>query len=82
MYRLESDDLGRLQGLPRDLSRWQKAQQQLLAGQNGQALAIYRELLTRFPGVPQLWFERGMAATGDLASSVRSWLRRIPSMPS
>jgi tetratricopeptide (TPR) repeat protein len=66
MQRLDADDLGRLQGSPRELSRWQKAQQELLAGQSGQALVIYRDLLGRFPGVPQLWFERGMAAAGDL----------------
>src|SRR5579863_807085 len=66
MYRPELEDLGRLQGSPREVSRWQKAQQDLLAGLNGQALATYRLLLARFPGVAQLWFERGMAAVGDL----------------
>ncbi len=38
----------------------------MLAGQFGQALASYRDLLVRFASVPQLWFERGMAAAGEL----------------
>jgi len=66
MSRVASDDLGRLQGVPRELSRWQKAQQLLLGGDNALALSLYRDLLSRFPNVPQLWFERGMAAVGDL----------------
>lgn len=51
---------------PRDMARWQKAQEQLLGGQPGPALAGYRQLATRYPGIPQLWFELGNAAAGEL----------------
>ena len=51
---------------PRDLQRWQKAQEQLLAGRYTVALASYRALVNRFPTVPVLWFELGNAASGEL----------------
>src|SRR5256884_5614683 len=59
-------DLAKLQRLPREVGRWQKAQQQLLSGRHDTVLASYRELLKRFPGVVQLWFELGIAAAGQL----------------
>ncbi len=58
--------LSRLQNSPRDVARWQKAQQQLLGGQFAPALAAYRELARRYPSVPELWFELGNAASGEL----------------
>jgi tetratricopeptide (TPR) repeat protein len=59
-------DLRKLQRIPRQLARWQNAQQQLVGGQPGPALASYRDLAQRFPGVAQLWFELGIAETGAL----------------
>jgi tetratricopeptide (TPR) repeat protein len=61
-----SNDLARLQRKARDVSRWQQAQQLLLAGQFRPAWPIYQALLASFPGVAQLWFESGIAAAGDL----------------
>ena len=58
--------LAQLERTPRDVARWQKAQQQLLGGQHGPALAAYRELARRYPAVPELWFELGNAAAGEL----------------
>ncbi len=59
-------DLARLERSPRDIERWQKAQQQLLAGRAAAALPAFRDLTARFPGILNLWFELGMAAAGDL----------------
>lgn len=59
-------DLATLQRSPHEITRWQKAQQQALSGRHGPALASYRDLLKRFPGVAQLWFELGIAAAGEL----------------
>src|ERR1039457_6052984 len=59
-------DLAALQGLPREVARWQKAQQQLMAKQFALALAGYRDLARKFDGVAQLWFELGIAAMGEL----------------
>ena len=59
-------DLAKLQRSPQEIVRWQKAQQQALTGRHGPALASYRDLLKRFPGVAQLWFESGIAAAGEL----------------
>ena len=61
-----SNDLQKLQTSPRYVARWQSAQQQLLGNRHGAAVASYRELVQRFPGVAQLWFELGMAGMGDL----------------
>ncbi len=55
-----------LQRNPRDLARWQKAQEQLLGGRPGPALAGYRQLAAKYPAIPQLWFELGNAAAGEL----------------
>ena len=60
------NDLAKLQRIPREVNRWQNAQQQLLAGKCRSALPIYRALLARFPNVAQLWFELGIGAVGDL----------------
>lgn len=51
---------------PRDIARWQKAQQQLLGGNHGPALSSYRALARRYPAIAELWFELGNAASGDL----------------
>ena len=58
--------LAHLERTPRDVARWQKAQQRLLGGQHGAALVAYRELIKRYPVVPELWFELGNAAAGEL----------------
>lgn len=62
-------DLAKLQRSPRDVARWQKAQQHIVAARHNAALAGYRELVRQYPGVEQLWFELGLAATGDLELS-------------
>ena len=55
-----------LQRSPRDLARWQKAQEHLLSGQCRTALASYQALVRRYPGIAELWFELGNAASGEL----------------
>ncbi|MGH7970389.1 MAG: tetratricopeptide repeat protein, partial [Limisphaerales bacterium] len=62
--------LAQLQRAPRDIARWQAAQQHLLAGRPGPALAAYQELAKRHPAIPQLWFELGNAASGELDFSL------------
>jgi tetratricopeptide (TPR) repeat protein len=59
-------ELLKLQRNPRQVARWQSAQQELLSDHHRTALAAYRGLVQRFPGVGQLWFELGMAAAGEL----------------
>jgi tetratricopeptide (TPR) repeat protein len=59
-------DLNQLQHSPRDVAHWRKAQEQLLGGRHGSALASYRDLSRRFPLVAELWFEMGSAAAGEL----------------
>jgi Flp pilus assembly protein TadD len=61
-----SSDLTKLRSLPQQVARWQQAQQELLTSRHASALAGYRNLVHRFPGVAQLWFELGMAAAGEL----------------
>jgi Flp pilus assembly protein TadD len=58
--------LAQLERTPRDVARWRKAQQHLLAGQFSLALAGYRELAKNYPAVPELWLELGNAACGEL----------------
>ena len=60
------NDFARLQRQPREIARWQKAQQQLMGGRYASALSAYHDLLKQFPGVAQLWFEAGMAEGRDL----------------
>lgn len=59
-------DIAKLQRQPREVARWQQAQQQLLGGRRSSVVPKYRDLLLRFPGVPQLWFEMGIAAGQEL----------------
>jgi tetratricopeptide (TPR) repeat protein len=59
-------DIARLERSPRDIDRWQKAQQQLLAGRGAAVIPVYRDLTQRFPGVLNLWFELGSAEAADL----------------
>jgi len=59
-------DLARLQGSAREVERWQTAQQHVLGGRFSHAIGGYSDLVKRFPGVAQLWFELGIAAVGDL----------------
>ncbi len=61
-----SSDLAKLQSSPREAARWQQAQQQLMAKQFAPALAGYQDIVKRYSGVAQLWFELGMAAMGEL----------------
>ena len=61
-----ASDLVKLQRTPKEVARWQKAQQQVVGERFAQALGSYRDLVRRFPGVEQLWFEFGLAATGEL----------------
>lgn len=60
------NDLSRLQRQPREVERWQKAQQQLMAGRYTSALSAYHDLLKLYPGVAQLWFESAMAEGREL----------------
>jgi len=71
------NDMLKIQATPRDLARWQKAQEQLMSGRSGPALAGYRDLLRRYPGVAELWFEMGNAASGELdfAQANKAYLR-------
>jgi tetratricopeptide (TPR) repeat protein len=41
-------------------------------GRHAAAVTIYRNLVKQFPGVPQLWAELGIAATGDLEFTLAS----------
>lgn len=59
-------DLAKLRRSPREVARWQKAQENLLGGRHGAALRGYRELARGYPGIPELWFELGNAAAGEL----------------
>ena len=59
-------DFEKLQQSPRHVSRWQKAQQDLLKGRPDAALETYRDLLKQFPAVAGLWFELGLAAAKQL----------------
>jgi tetratricopeptide (TPR) repeat protein len=59
-------DLVKLQRSQRDVARWLKAQQQVVGGSYALALPSYQDLVKRFPGVEQLWFELGLAALGEL----------------
>ena len=61
-----SGDLEKLQRSARDLARWQKAQQELLTGRASLALGLYVDLAQKFPSVPALWFELGLAAAKEL----------------
>src|SRR5271166_4155091 len=61
-----SSELAQLQSSPREVARWQQAQQQLMAKRFAPALAGYQDIVKRFSGVAQLWFELGMAAIGEL----------------
>jgi Flp pilus assembly protein TadD len=61
-----SGELVKLQSSPREVARWQKAQQQLMGKRFVSALAGYQDIVKRFSGVAQLWFELGIAAMGEL----------------
>lgn len=67
----------------RDVAQWQKAQEQLLGGRYGAALAAYRALVSRHPSVPVLWFELGNAASGELdfAQANRAYRRALVLAP-
>lgn len=75
--------LAQLQRSPRDVTRWKKAQEQLLGGRFGAALSAYRSLVDRFPQVPELWFELGNAASGELdfAQANRAYRRALDLAP-
>jgi tetratricopeptide (TPR) repeat protein len=61
-----NNELVKLQSSPREVARWQKAQQQLMGKRFASALAGYRDIVKSFSGVAQLWFELGIAAMGEL----------------
>ena len=61
-----SGSMERLRKNPRDVAKWQRAQQQLLAGDYLPALSAYRDLARRHPAIAELWFELGNAASGQL----------------
>ena len=61
-----SVELASLQNSPRDVACWQQAQRQLMGKRFGPALAGYQDIVKKFSGVAQLWFELGMAALGEL----------------
>jgi Flp pilus assembly protein TadD len=61
-----ADDSAKLQRSPREVARWQQAQQQLLGERHDAALTTYHSLVQKFPAVAQLWLELGIAAAGDL----------------
>jgi tetratricopeptide (TPR) repeat protein len=60
------NDLAKLERSPQDVARWQRARQQLQSGRPALAVPAYQELVKRFPGVVNLWFELGVAAAADL----------------
>jgi tetratricopeptide (TPR) repeat protein len=60
------NDFAKLQRQPREIARWQKAQQHLMAGRYAPALSVYHDLLKHYPDVAQLWFESAMAEGRDL----------------
>lgn len=59
-------DLAKLQRQPREIARWQKAQQHLMAGRYASAISTYQDLLRQYPCVAQIRFEFAMAAGRDL----------------
>jgi Flp pilus assembly protein TadD len=67
-----ADELARLENTPQAIASWQKAQQQVMRGQHGPALASYRNLVRQFPSVPNLWAELGIAAAGELDFALAS----------
>lgn len=58
--------MAQLQRAPRDIERWKNAQGLLLGGHHRPALEAYRVLARRYPKIPELWFELGNAAAGEL----------------
>ncbi|MGP8198771.1 MAG: tetratricopeptide repeat-containing sulfotransferase family protein [Limisphaerales bacterium] len=48
------------------MASWQHAQEYMRLGWYAPALASYRKLLQKYPGVPKLWAELGIAASSDL----------------
>jgi tetratricopeptide (TPR) repeat protein len=60
------DDLTKLRRSPHAMASWQNALQCLNNGRHAPALATFNNLVQQFPGVPQLWAELGIAATGNL----------------
>lgn len=51
MGHTSSGGLAKLQSVPREVTRWQKAQQQLMGGRYSHALAGYRDLVERHPEI-------------------------------
>ena len=76
-------DLSQLRRSPRELARWEKAKAQLFGGQYALAVAAYRQLLRRYPTVPELWFELGNAAAGELdfSSANQAYQRTLELAP-
>lgn len=76
-------DIARLQRSPRDAALLRKAQEKLLSGRPDQSLADYRDLLRRFPGIAELWFEMGNAASGalDFATAGEAYRKALALAP-
>ena len=80
----QPDDLAKLRRSPNALSSWQGAMQDLKNGRHAPALAAYRSLVQQFPGIPQLWGELGLAASGGLefAQAEQAFQRVVELAPS
>jgi tetratricopeptide (TPR) repeat protein len=78
-----SGTLAQLEQKPSEVARWQAAQQQLLSGKFTAALVAYRTLVRKFPGIPELWFELGNAAAGELdfAEANQAYQRAVDLAP-
>ncbi len=76
-------DRDKLERSPQDVGKWKRAQQLVMSGRNDAALAEYRDLLARYPGLAQLWFENGIAAAGELqfAAADESFLKAAELAP-
>ncbi|MGC4017299.1 MAG: sulfotransferase [Luteolibacter sp.] len=70
-------DLTKLRRSPREVARWQRAQENLLGGRHSDAIRTYRELARAYPGIAELWFELGNAATGmlDFTTAIDAYQR-------
>jgi len=72
-----------LQQSPRDLARWQQAQQDFLGGRYVRAADGYRDLLAKFPDTAGVWFELGLATAKllDFDQAVHALQRTVELSP-
>src|SRR5258708_3543154 len=64
--RTMQPDLTQLRRSPHDFARWERAKADLFGAHYAAAVTAYRRLLRSYPAVPELWFELGNAAAGEL----------------